>query len=423
MRRIVPVGGNAALRTLLSIFFLDIRIGAYYNFFMRTAISKAKELDFRFCRACEKLYTGAKNCPQCQAPFQLVDFSFFLKKQLGKYLVEDLLGAGGMGVVFQAVHQTLKKKVALKIFVPDVIDATYEKRFLREARFLAKLKHPHIVEIFDFDVSPWGTPYYVMEHLEGVTLRREIQQHPDGMPVETAVRFLEQMFRCVSYAHEQGIIHRDLKPENIFLENLRGTRSVKILDFGIAKPIEVDPETGSLTRTSAVLGTPCYVTPEQLLKQKLGPYTDQYALAFTAFEMLSGHMAREGKSVEEIMSKEAYQPLRPRNLDFSRISKAAAHILVKATMPEPSRRFPSVRHFGEALLGALGGEKPAKKEGGEARPRMLATTGFHAPPREGFLSIEAEARLKEKEEKRRKRLWVFLIVLLLLAAVYFFLLR
>lgn len=348
------------------------------------------------------------------SPLQLVDETFFVEKTFGKYAIKRMIGAGGMGLVFLGIHQTLNKKSAIKVFVPDANDPTFEKRFLREARILGKLHHPNIVEIYDFDISQWNTPYFVMEYLEGRTLAQEIERYESGMPAERVFQLLRQLVPCIAYAHANGVVHRDLKPDNIFLERFKSLELVKVLDFGIAKTDIPGIETSRLTSSQTVLGSPFYLTPEQILKKKIGPHTDQYALALIVYEMLTGEMVRQGKSMGEIMFKVAHHPIRPQRLDYTKVPKAVGHALVKATMPDPDKRYNNMDSFGRAMLGAL--------DSGDISPEIrteLSTipTEKIVRPRK-TISIEEEAQM---DLRRRRRLKIILAVLLLvgiLAVVY-----
>ncbi|NIM15897.1 MAG: protein kinase, partial [Candidatus Aminicenantes bacterium] len=224
--------------------------------------------------------------------------------------------------------------------------------FLREARILAGLKHPNIIEVYDFDISEWGTPYYVMEYLEGNTLRDVINKYPEGLPIPLLCNYLEPITRGLSYAHEKGIVHRDLKPENIFIEEIQGREVLKILDFGIAKVQKEDQESGHLTATDTVMGTPYYLAPEQLTNKNIGPHTDQYALALIIAEMLSGKAVRREKSIGEILY-EVHDPIQLDDPLFNKIPGEIKEAITKASMPEPEERFPDIDSFGRTTLNAL----------------------------------------------------------------------
>lgn len=378
---------------------------------MSTPDSVLKQTDFRLCPKCNKLHSGLTTCPKCSSPLNLVDYTFFLNKTLGKYTIEKVIGAGGMGIVYQALHKTLQKKTAIKVFIPKAGDATFEKRFLREARILAGLNHPNIVEVYDFDVSQWGTPYYVMEYLEGKTLGDLINEHPNGFPPGLFDTLLEPIIQGLSHAHKKGIIHRDLKPENIFIEEVYGKQVLKILDFGIAKTLVGEKgDATSLTATETVLGTPFYLAPEQILNKNIGPHTDQYALALIIAEILSGKAVRSGKNIGEILYTEVHKAVRLEEAAFKKIPGEIKKTLIKATTPDPSKRFPDIDSFGAAILNVLR-KVPTKKS-----DRMT----IKQPTREKSVTIEEEVRLEAKK-KRLLRAGIIAGAVLLIFMVIFFL--
>ncbi|HPR64371.1 MAG TPA: protein kinase [Thermoanaerobaculia bacterium] len=307
-------------------------------------------MDIRLCPKCETVHGGGTSCPSCSSGLVLQDESFFLGKFVGKYLIDRLLGAGGMGVVFRAIHTTLKRPAALKIILPELSDEGFLQRFQREAQLLADLKHPNIVEIYDFDVSPWGPPFYVMEYLEGKSLRRVLSDGSSPIPYPEACSILQDLSSALQYAHRKGVIHRDLKPENIMLIPLEDRTVVKILDFGIAKILTRAREEASiLTQTGAVLGTPQYMAPEQVMGGEVGPATDQYALALITAEMLTGKALRAGKTLGEIISREFTTPLPLETLSKEDLPPGAGEALRRATQPDPSLRFEDVTSYMRAF--------------------------------------------------------------------------
>ncbi len=269
---------------------------------------------------------------------------FLIGETLGKYTIVDVLGSGGMGVVYRAVHTFLKHQVAIKIILPHM-DEKDLKRFQREARVLAQLRHPNIVEIYDFDITPWGQPYYVMELLRGRSLKQEIKSHPQGVDRETFCLYMGQIASALSYAHSKGIVHRDLKPSNIFLAEIGGERIIKVLDFGLAKHFTAKPETETLTTTAGLLGTPYYMAPEQVLSKEPGPYTDIYAMALIGAEILLGKPARAGKTLGEILGEEIKRPLSLEGEDRDKIPPPVLEVLRKATEPSIRKRYSDSMEF------------------------------------------------------------------------------
>jgi len=207
----------------------------------------------------------------------------------GRYRVDELIGQGGMGRVYRAVHLTMDKPVALKVLVPELAaDPDSADRFEREAAASAKLRHPNTIQIFDYGTSEEGQLFLAMELLQGHTLGACIARDGPLSP-SRAVHIAVQVLKSLKEAHAQGIIHRDLKPENIFLADYSGEPDfVKVLDFGIARFVESDRIKETLTRAGAMCGTPMYVAPEQGLGYRATSATDIYSLGIILHEMLVG---------------------------------------------------------------------------------------------------------------------------------------
>jgi serine/threonine-protein kinase len=229
----------------------------------------------------------------------------------GKYRVERVLGVGGMGVVVAAQHIQLDEKVALKFLLPDALgNAEAVARFAREARAAVKIKSEHVARVTDVGTLPNGAPYMVMEYLEGGDLAAWIKQR-GALPIEQAVDFVLQACVAVADAHALGIVHRDLKPANLFcVRRSDGQLTIKVLDFGISKMTDTSGlAPGSMTRTSALMGSPLYMSPEQMRSSKdVDAQTDIWALGVIMFELLTGRTAFLAESVTELAIKVASEP-------------------------------------------------------------------------------------------------------------------
>jgi len=316
-------------------------------------------VEFRFCGECEKIFGGGTKCPHCGAALELKEPSFFIGRSFGKYNVEGILGHGGMGMVYLARHTVLGRLAALKIILPELGEEgdTFLARFLREAQLLAQLKHRAIVDIYDFDVSDWGLPYYAMEYVEGISLRNLLAQYGKLFNVNDYSAIFREIASALDYAHEKGVVHRDLKPENIIIALSDGKPAAKILDFGIAKII-LEGEAGkTLTGEGNVIGTLNYIAPEQVLGGKISGKTDQYSLALIVAETMSGRPVREGKTLGEICASDIQSSLKEERLPESAPESVKAAIK-RATEKEPDRRFGTVSDF----ISALGLEAPEKQE-------------------------------------------------------------
>lgn len=263
------------------------------------------------------------------------------------YRIERRLGAGGMAEVYLVSHTRFPRQFALKLMLHDMGEKkVFLERFRREAEILAKLRHPHIVDVTDWDYVD-GRPFLVMEYLEGETLDAFLRRTgPLSLPV--ALDIATQIGQALDSAHTAGIIHRDLKPSNIFLDK-NGSKAnfVKILDFGIAKITHV--EKTPLTAQSAIMGTPGYMAPEQALGQTgdIDHRTDQFALAIILYEMLVGHplFYTPGEAVYTILARIVSENVPP--LPYEPLNQ----VIQKALSKKREDRFPSLQAFLAALRG------------------------------------------------------------------------
>ena len=219
-----------------------------------------------------------------------------------KYRIEALIGRGGMGAVFRAVNERIRKPVALKILYRGWDRGSEsERRFLREARVASSLGHPNIVEVFDLGHLDDGKPFQVMELLEGQSLAQRIQSE-GALSEEEALDIAEQILSALEAAHERGVIHRDLKPENVFLVERRGVTVAKLLDFGVSKMIE--DQTLSITVTGVVVGTPYYLSPEQARGERdIDHRVDLWAMGVLLYECLTGVLPFNADNYEQLLRK------------------------------------------------------------------------------------------------------------------------
>jgi len=231
----------------------------------------------------------------------------------GKYRVERVLGSGGMGVVVAATHLQLGQRVAVKFLLAEgAQDPESAERFLREARAAVRIQSEHVARVIDVGTLEGGEPYMVMEYLVG----SDLSQRPDGestLPIATAVDYVLQACEAIAEAHAQGIIHRDLKPANLFLTHRAdGSPLIKVLDFGISKAINVEGQNAqhvSMTATTAVMGSPLYMSPEQLRSAKyVDVRTDIWSLGVILFELLTGRMVFEAESFPGLCAMIASDP-------------------------------------------------------------------------------------------------------------------
>ncbi len=225
-----------------------------------------------------------------------------------RYHVEERLGYGGMGCVYRATDNQTKQTVALKVLHSTMLsDAGARRRFIREGRASIALKHPHIVQVTDFSIATDGLPYMVMEYLEGQSLA-DILIKSGPLTLARFITSFSQILSALTHAHEQGIVHRDIKPSNImFVPTSRGRENIKLVDFGVAKLVTDMGGTQELTTLGELIGSPCYMSPEQCQGDDVDIRSDLYSLGCVMYEALTGARAFRGGSSLRIMHKQVHE--------------------------------------------------------------------------------------------------------------------
>lgn len=274
---------------------------------------------------------------------------------LGKYRVEKELGRGAMGYVVAARHEHLGELFALKLMLPEALERPDAAgRFLREARACARLKSEHVVRVTDSGANDDGVPVMVMEYLVGEDLQTVLDKRK-VFPVHEAVSYVLQACEAIAEAHDLGILHRDLKPSNLFLtQRPNGKPCVKVLDFGISKDLNPEGRTvAKLTATGSILGTPFYMSPEQMQGKTIDHRGDIWSLGVILYEFVTGQLPFPGDSYAQIAGSVLHEkPISPSGRRPS-VPVRVNDIILRCLEKKPEDRFSSVRELTGALEAVL----------------------------------------------------------------------
>lgn len=269
-----------------------------------------------------------------------------------KYRIIRRVGSGGMGVVYQAVHERLNQTVALKVLHTfHRHSKTDVARFEHEVKAMSVVNNPHIARALDADLLEDGSLYLVMEYLEGRDLRAELSRR-HTIPYAEAVAYIVQACDGVAGVHDAGIVHRDLKPQNLFITQLDSARSLKVLDFGLAKFTQ--SESVSLTTSGLTVGTPLYMSPEQLCRpQEVSTQSDVWSLGVVLYELIVGVSPFQADSPGAVVAAVVLEEPVPLSEVAPEVPKALSNVLRRVFVKSPSKRLSSVRELAE-LISPLG---------------------------------------------------------------------
>jgi tRNA A-37 threonylcarbamoyl transferase component Bud32 len=328
-----------------------------------------------------------KTCPQCQIRYPADAIYCFVDGASltvmvdpligttlsGRYVIEDRLGEGGMATVYRARYKLMDRPCAVKVMNPAyATDATVRERFRREAKSAQALSHPNVIEIFDQGEREDGTPYIVMELLEGHTLSVLIDEGAIVAP--RAIPLMIQMARGIARAHDLGVVHRDLKPDNIFIcRRTDGSDLVKILDFGIARS-RTDTR---LTSQGELFGTPQYMAPERVMSGETGPSVDLYAIGVIFFEMVTASLPFEAPDPPTFLVKHIKEmPPSPRSRN-SRVPEPLDALILQLLEKDPKARPVDAHRIEKDLVAisqSVGAVVPPEPEADPASSRPPART-------------------------------------------------
>ncbi|HVS47272.1 MAG TPA: serine/threonine-protein kinase [Candidatus Dormibacteraeota bacterium] len=264
--------------------------------------------------------------------------------KLGQYEVQDFIGQGAMGFVFRAYHAQLERTGAVKVLQAIAPDPDTTARFRHEAQAIAQMRHPNILNVYDFGEYQ-GTPYMIVEFVPGGSLADRLSQ--GILDQATAIKYLHGIASGLDHAHGQGIVHRDVKPANVLLEK---DDTPVLADFGLAKLLQ-----GSSLKsmTGVTTGTPAYMAPEQVAGSKVGPEADRYSLATIAYEMLTGVIPFDGEGLLEILYAQVHREPPPPSTRIRKLSPRVDSVIMRGLAKNPADRWPSCTAFVDALADAL----------------------------------------------------------------------
>ncbi len=360
-------------------------------------------LDQKICLECNRQFTGVvKACPHDGAALVALARDPMIGTCLmGKYDIIDVIGHGGMGVVYKGRQVLMERTVAIKMLQSQhIADSQSVQRFLREGKASCRMNHPHVITVYDFGITPQsGQPFIVMDYLQGISLADPIKQ--DGqVSVERSIKILTQATDALDHAHRAGVIHRDLKPSNIMLIEYEDEKDfVKIVDFGVAQLIGAGGEQQRLTQMGEVCGSPVYMSPEQCQGLELDVRSDIYSMGIVIYETLTGRLPLIGKTMVETMSKHITD-MPPRFTEIRPdlyIPERLEAVIWKAMAKDPANRHQSMAELCRDLDTAI--PKPGKSQ--------VLRTDFPSMPGEG----------EEKKERKVSPLVLGAVAALVLAVV------
>ncbi|MFN2281790.1 MAG: serine/threonine-protein kinase, partial [Anaerolineales bacterium] len=266
-------------------------------------------------------------------------------REIGKYRITERIGRGGMAEVYEGVHTHLDRKVAIKVLHSHLLEGgDFVARFKREAKAVANLRHPNIVQVYDFDITD-EMIFMVMEFIDGVNLHTmlvEAGKKKERLPIKMIGSIINDIASALDYAHSKGMLHRDIKPSNILVDK---NGKAYLTDFGIAKLLEDQ----KFTATGQLMGTPAYMSPEQGKGEDLTEESDIYSLGVVAFEMLTGQVPYDAKTPIGIVHKQINDPVPNISSLVDGVPNNAQEVIDRALAKSPESRYSSA----EALVAAL----------------------------------------------------------------------
>jgi serine/threonine protein kinase len=302
-------------------------------------------------------------------------------KQLGRYAINGVLGKGAMGLVYDGLDPTLNRRVAIKtILTRNLDEATakhYSMRFQREVRAVARLNHPNIVQVYDFG-QDGDLAFIVMEYIQGTELKDAFDKK-ELFDLGTTFRLMGELLSALDFAHEASIIHRDVKPANVMVDS-KG--HAKLTDFGVARIEDPEAQTGEATRAGAVIGTPSYMSPEQIQGQPIDRRTDIFSAGVLFYQLLTGQKPFEG--TQWALAKKIIQddPVWPSKV--MQIPETIDRVVARALAKAPENRYQRASDFAADLKRILEGKEPEATMPAPAAPPGAARAAAPTPAEKEF---------------------------------------
>src|SRR5262245_14852271 len=322
---------------------------------------------------------------------------------LGRYRVERVVGKGAMGVVYEALDPKLSRKVAIKTILLSQLDEDtakdFSKRFVREAHAVARLNHPNIVQVYDFG-EEGEVAYLVMEFIRGSELKSALASGR-VFDREQCVRIMCELLDALDFAHEAGVVHRDIKPANVMLDS---QGRAKLTDFGVARLTDSDRTSVDRTQAGTMVGTPAYMSPEQIEGQRVDRRSDIFSAGIILYQFLTGQKPFTGEGAWTVARKIIQEePPMPSTLNVA-VPREYDRVVAKALAKNPEGRFQNAREFAAALRRAAEGKQAIAED--EAAPTVVLPPRAQAPESPGAMELEFWRSIKDSEDAHDFELYV-----------------